>query len=52
MDNVRVPIHVHHYVTSSYTPFEVLNIDYVGPFPDDGHVLVIICAFTRWVELY
>jgi Integrase zinc binding domain len=26
MDNVRVPIHVHHYVTSSYTPFEVLNI--------------------------
>jgi transposase InsO family protein len=36
----------------SYTPFEVLNIDYVGPFPDDGHVLVIICAFTRWVELY
>jgi transposase InsO family protein len=52
MDNVRVPIHVHHYVTSFYTPFEVLNIDYVGPFPDDGHVLVIICAFTRWVELY
>jgi hypothetical protein len=52
MDNVRIPIHVHDNVTSSYTPFEVLNIDYVGPFPDDGHVLVIICAFTRWVELY
>ena len=52
MDNFRVPIHVHHYVTSSYTPFEVLNIDYVGPYPDDGYVLVIICAFTRWVELY
>jgi hypothetical protein len=52
MDNVRVPIHVHHYVTSSYKPFEVLSIDYVGSFPDDGHVLVIICAFTRWVELY
>ena len=27
MDSVRVPIHVHHYVTSTYPPFEVLNID-------------------------
>ena len=52
MDSVRVPIHVHHYVTSTYTPFEVLNIDYVGPFPDAAYVLVIICVFTRWVELY
>ena len=49
---VRVPIHVHKYVTSAYKPFHVLNIDYIGPFPDHSHVLVIICAFTRWTELY
>ena len=52
MSFIKVPIHVHHYVTSTYTPFEVLNIDYVGPYPDEGYVLVIICAFTRWTELY
>ena len=52
MSFLKVPIQVHHYVTSTYTPFEVLNIDYVGPYPDEGYVLVIICAFTRWTELY
>jgi hypothetical protein len=31
---------------------ECLNIDFVGPFPDDGYVFVIIDTFTRWVELY
>jgi hypothetical protein len=52
MDNFRIPVKVHQYVTPSYTPFEVLNIDYVGPYPDDGYALVIFCTFTRWVELY
>jgi transposase InsO family protein len=31
---------------------QCLNIDFIGPFPDDGYILVIICTFTRWVELY
>jgi transposase InsO family protein len=31
---------------------ECLDIDLVGPFPDDGYVFVIIDTFTRWVELY
>ena len=31
---------------------ECLNIDFVGPFPDGGYVLVIIDTFTRWVELF
>ena len=30
----------------------VLNIDFVGPFPDGGYILVIVCTFTRWIELY
>ena len=52
MNATRVPIHVHKYVTSAYQPFHVLNIDFIGPFPDSSYVLVIICAFTRWTELY
>jgi transposase InsO family protein len=31
---------------------ECLYIDFVGPFPDDGCVFVIVDTFTRWVELY
>ena len=31
---------------------ECLNIDFIGPFPDGGYVLVIIDTFTRWVELF
>ena len=51
MNATRVPIHVRKYVTSAYKPFHVLNIDFLGPFPDESYVLVIICAFTRWTEL-
>jgi adenine-specific DNA glycosylase len=31
---------------------EVLNIDFLGPYPDKGYVLVIIDTFTRWIELF
>jgi transposase InsO family protein len=31
---------------------QCLNMDFIGPYPDKGYVLVIICTFTRWVELY
>ena len=23
-----------------------------SPFPDGGYILVIVCTFTRWIELY
>jgi Integrase core domain len=49
---VRVVIHAHGFTTSTYTPMECLNIDFVGLFPDDGYFFVIVDAFTRWVELY
>ena len=52
MSLLNIPIHAHGFTTSTYTPMECLNIDFVGPFPDDGYVLVIIDTFTRWVELY
>ena len=52
MSVVKIPIHVHKYTTSTYRPFDTVNIDYVGPYPDNGYVLVMICSFTRWTELY
>ena len=29
-----------------------LKIDFIGPFPDQGYILVIVDTFTRWVKLY
>ena len=52
MSQITVPIHALKYVTSTYNTMECLNIDFVGPYPDDGYTLVIIDTFTRWVELY
>jgi transposase InsO family protein len=49
---IKLKIHAHPFVTSRYSPMECINIDYVGPFPDGGYVLVIIDCFTRWLELY
>ena len=52
MSKLKIPIHAHGFTTSTYTPMECLNIDFIGPFPDRGYILVIVDTFTRWVELY
>ena len=52
MNMLKIPIHAHGFTTSTYTPMECLNIDFIGPFPDQGSILVIVDTFTRWVELY
>ena len=52
MSQIKIPIHAVKYTTSTYSTMECLNIDFVGPYPDGGYVLVIIDTFTRWVELY
>ena len=31
---------------------ECLNIDFVGPYPDKGYLLVIIDMFTPYVNIY
>ena len=49
---VKFPTHSHPFTTSSYSPMQVLNIDFIGPFPDKGYILTVIDTFTRWVELY
>ena len=51
MNTLEIPIHAHGFTTSTYTPMECLNIDFIGPFPDQGYIRVIVDTFTRWVEL-
>jgi transposase InsO family protein len=52
MSQVKIPIIAFKYTTSTYRPMECLNIDFMGPYPDQGYVLNIVDTFTRWVELY
>ena len=52
MSMLKIPIHAYGFTTSTYVPMECLNIDFIGPFPDKGYILVIVCTLTRWVELY
>ena len=52
MSLLKIPIAAHAFTTSTYTPMECLNIDFIGPFPDGGYILVIVDTFTRWVELF
>jgi hypothetical protein len=51
MSMIKIPIHSHPFTTSRYYPMEYLNIDFVGPYPDKGYVMVIADTFTRWIEL-
>ena len=45
-------INLSHFATSNYAIFDTLNVDYVGPFPDKGYIIVIFDTFTRWTELF
>jgi transposase InsO family protein len=52
MSMLKIPIHAHGFSTSTYTPMECLNVDFIGPFSDGGYIFVIVDTFTRWVELF
>ena len=52
MTQIKTPINVLKFTTSTYRPMECLNIDFIGPFPDKGYVLVIVDTFSRWTELF
>jgi transposase InsO family protein len=55
-NRLKIPIKTHPFTCASYNPFEVLHLDHIGPLPKDAHdneyILVIIDAFSRWVELF
>ena len=52
MSLLKTPIVAHPFTVSSYWPMERLQMDFIGPFPDGGYILAIICCFTRWIELF
>ena len=52
MSQLKIPIAAQPFTVSSYSPMECLNIDFVGPYPDNGYVLVLVDTFTRWIELH
>ena len=55
-NRLRIPIKAHRFTCASYNLFEVLHLDHIGPLTKDAHgngyILVIIDAFSRWVELF
>ena len=42
MNMLKILIHAHGFTTLTYKPMECLNIDFIGPFPDQGYILVIV----------
>ena len=56
MSYLRVPIVARRFTTTAPGPMEVLNIDYLGPLPEDEYgnmyVLNIIDTFSRGIGLY
>ena len=49
---VDAKINAAHFSTSTHAIFDTLNIDYIGPFPDKGYILVIIDTLSRWIEMF
>ncbi len=57
MSTIRPLIHTQPFTLASYSPFDRICVDTIGPLPKDAdsdmeHILVIIDAFSRFVKLY
>jgi hypothetical protein len=39
MSMLKIPIHSHPFTTSRYYPMECLNIDFIGPYPDNSYLI-------------
>ena len=46
MSQLRIPIITRWFTCASYYPYEVIHLDHIGPF------LLLVYAFSRWVELF
>jgi hypothetical protein len=52
---IKIAIKTKPFTTASLEPQEKLNIDSIGPLPESRgfiYILVVICCFTRFVELF
>jgi transposase InsO family protein len=56
MSQVKPHIYAQPFTAASYSPMDTLNVDSIGPVTTDifgnCYIIVIICCFTRFVELY
>ena len=52
LSTIDSKINSEHFSTSTHAIFDTFNIDYLGPFPDKGYILVIIDTFSRWTEMF
>ena len=56
MSALQIPIHAHKFTVSTFSPWDKVNIDTMGPFPVDEngnqYVIVIVDCFSRFVMLY
>ena len=50
MSILKIPIQTHGFTTSTYYRWIVWEKGI--PFQDKGYILVVVCTFTRWVELF
>ena len=51
LDATKVITNTMKFTTSTYEPWQVLNMDFIGPYPTGEYVHVIIDTATRWVEI-
>jgi hypothetical protein len=57
MSYIKPIIHANRFTTSAYSPMVRISVDTIGPLPktlgsENEHLVVCICSFTRFVELY
>ena len=51
ISQIKRQIHASPFTTSSYTPMEVINMDYIGPYPDGGYVLVLLDCYCMLLTM-
>ena len=53
-DDLKVQIKTHPFTCASYNPFDVIDLDHIGPLIPDAQgnmfILVLIDAISRWVR--
>jgi hypothetical protein len=55
LDQRKYLVHTNPFVVNSNSPFQEIAVDTIGPFVESNgykYILVIICTFSRFVELY
>jgi hypothetical protein len=56
MSFIKIAVHTHPFTAGVYGPWERVNIDTIGPLPEDElgykYIIAIIDCFSRFLELH